>query len=94
MIDHVGVIKIDVEGSELAAFQGAHNLLSKSHPVLLVEFHAIVARQASWELVELYDLLKGYGYTAHEFNRNELVPFDQSRLSNPEFYANLIFKKD
>lgn len=90
-IDHVDVIKIDIEGSELAAFQGARDLLSKSHPIILVEFHALVAKQANWELVELYDFLKSYGYNAYELNRDELVPFDRSRLSHPEFYSNLIF---
>lgn len=93
-IGHVDVIKIDVEGSELAAFRGAHELLGKSHPVLLVEFHALVAKQAGWELVELYDLLMSYGYKAYELNRSGLVPFESSRLSNPEFYSNLIFLTD
>lgn len=93
-IDHVDVIKIDIEGSELAAFQGAHNLLSKSHPVLLVEFHAVVAKQANWELVELYNLLKSYGYNVYELNRRKLIPFERSRLSDPAFYANLIFLTD
>ena len=93
-IGHVDVIKMDIEGSELAAFQGAHDLLSKNHPVLLVEFHAIVARQAKWELVELYNLLMSYGYNAYELNRGRLVPFERSRLSDPEFYSNLIFLTD
>lgn len=92
-IDYVGVIKIDIEGSELAAFQGAHDLLNKSHPVLLVEFHALAAKQANWELVELYNLLKSYGYSAHKLRRNGLVTFDPSGLSEPEFYTNLIFTK-
>lgn len=91
-IDQVGVIKIDIEGSELAAFQGAHNLLSKCRPILLVEFHAVVAKQANWELVELYNLLKSYHYNVFELDRKGLIPFDPSRLSEPEFYANLIFK--
>lgn len=93
-IDHVDVIKIDIEGSELAAFQGAHDLLSKSHPVLLVEFHALVAKQANWELTDLYNLLKSYSYNAYELSRRGLIPFERSRLSNPEFYSNLIFLTD
>ena len=93
-IDHVDVIKMDIEGSELAAFQGAHNLLNKFHPVLLVEFHAIVAKQAGWELVELYDLLKSYGYKVYELKRRRLVPFESARLSDTDFYANLIFLTD
>lgn len=92
-IDQVGVIKIDIEGSELAAFQGAHNLLSKCRPVLLVEFHALVAKQANWELSELYNLLKSYDYNVFELSKKGLLPFDPSRLSSSDFYANLIFKK-
>lgn len=91
-IDQVDVIKIDIEGSELAAFQGAHNLLGKCRPTLLVEFHAVVAKQANWELVELYNLLKSYHYNVFELDRKRLIPFDPSRLSDPEFYANLIFR--
>lgn len=91
-IDRVDVIKIDIEGSELAAFQGARDLLNKNHPILLVEFHALVAKQANWELVELYDFLKGCGYNAYELKRSKLVPFDRSRLLHPEFYSNLIFQ--
>lgn len=91
-IDHVDVIKVDIEGSELAAFQGARDLLNKSRPILLVEFHALAAKQANWQLVELHDLLKGYGYNAYELKRGRLVPFDRSRLSHPEFYSNLIFQ--
>jgi len=93
-IEHVDAIKIDVEGSELAAFQGAHNILSKSHPLLLIEFHAIVAKQANWELDELYDLLMSYGYKAYELKKRKLIPFVRSRLANPEFYGNLIFLTD
>jgi len=91
-IDLVDVIKIDIEGAELAAFQGAHNLLSKCRPVLLVEFNALAAKQANWRLVELYNLLKNYDYNVFELSRKGLISFEPSRLSSPEFYANLIFQ--
>ncbi len=90
-ISRVDVIKMDIEGSELAAFQGAHNILSQHRPLLLIEFHTVVAQQAGWKLGALYDLLVGYGYRVFELSRKKLVPFDQSRLVEPEFYANLIF---
>ena len=35
--DHVGLIKIDVEGFELRVLQGAARILARSHPVLYVE---------------------------------------------------------
>lgn len=90
-IDKVDVIKMDIEGSELAAFMGAHEILSKHRPVLLIEFHALVAKQAGWELTDLYGLISKHSYNAYELNKRKLVPFDSSRLSSPDFYANLIF---
>jgi FkbM family methyltransferase len=90
-VERVDVIKMDIEGSELAAFSGAKELLQKHRPLLLIEFHSLVARQAGWELKELYSLLSQYGYDAHELVKRKLVPFDSSRLASPDFYANLIF---
>jgi FkbM family methyltransferase len=34
-------LKCDVEGAEVAVFQGATNLLSTKHPILLVEMHSL-----------------------------------------------------
>ncbi len=90
-IERVDVIKMDIEGSELAAFRGAHDLLSVHHPLLLVEFHSLVAKQAGWKLPVLYDLLVDYGYSVYELQKGKLSKFDRESLSSPEFYANLIF---
>lgn len=94
-IDHgvgkVDVIKMDIEGSEFAAFRGARRILGRDRPLLLVEFHALSAKQSGWELHELYGLLSQYGYSVHELVKRKLVPFDSARLSSPDFYANLIF---
>lgn len=90
-IEKVDVIKMDIEGSELAAFTGAQEILNKHRPVLLIEFHALVAKQAGWELMELYRLLTKYGYNANELIKRKLVPFDSSRLASPDFYSNLVF---
>lgn len=90
-IEKVDVIKMDIEGSELAAFTGAQEILNKHRPVLLIEFHALVAKQAGWDLMDLYRLLSKYGYNAHELSKRKLVPFDSSRLASQDFYSNLIF---
>jgi FkbM family methyltransferase len=90
-IDRIDVIKMDIEGSEFAAFIGAREILDRFHPMLLVEFHAVVARQSGWELADLYELLLHHGYKAYELDKRKLVPFDGSRLSTADFYANLIF---
>lgn len=90
-IEKVDVIKMDIEGSELAAFMGAGEILSKHRPLLLIEFHALVAKQAGWELVDLYNLISHYGYNSYELIKRKLIPLDRARLSSPDFYANLIF---
>jgi len=93
-IGKVDVIKMDIEGSELRAFQGAEQILRASRPLLLVEFNALVATQAGWKLSELYDLLRQYGYRTCELRRRKLMPFDEARLSDPNCFANLIFLHD
>jgi FkbM family methyltransferase len=93
-IGRVDVIKMDIEGSELRAFQGARQILRESRPLLLVEFNAPVATQAGWKLSELYELIRPYGYRACELHRRKLAPFDESRLSDPNCFANLIFQHE
>jgi FkbM family methyltransferase len=39
---HPGLMKIDVEGAEIAALKGAHEVIRASRPVLLVEVHPTV----------------------------------------------------
>lgn len=90
-IDRVDVIKMDIEGGELRAFQGARRILRESHPLLLVEFNALVATPAGWKSSELYELIRGYGYNAYEIRRGKLIGFNDSGMSAPDFYANLIF---
>ena len=90
-IDRVDVIKMDIEGGELRAFQGARQILRASRPLLLVEFNGLVATQAGWKSSELYEHLRQYGYSVYEIHRGKLVGFDESRMSAPDFYANLIF---
>lgn len=90
-IDRVDVIKMDIEGGELRAFQGAQRILRESRPLLLVEFNALVATPAGWKSSELYELVRSCGYNAYEIRRGKLMDFDESRMSAPDFYANLIF---
>jgi FkbM family methyltransferase len=93
-ISHVDVIKMDIEGGELRAFRGAERILCEWHPLLLVEFNALVTAPAGWKSSELYDLIRGHGYNAYELRKGKLVRFDDSGMSAPDFYANLIFQHE
>ena len=56
----VSVLKIDVEGGELAVLQGASALLVRDHPAILLE---------AWgaeQLDPIHALLVSAGYTQHQ----------------------------
>jgi FkbM family methyltransferase len=55
-IEHVDLIKIDVEGVEIEAFKGAKNILNKSHPRII--FEAMTPEKIN----EITDFLKEYKY--------------------------------
>ena len=52
-------VKMDIEGSEVAALQGARATLDRFHPPLIVETHSVNGKSTA-DAVEA--LLRGYGY--------------------------------
>ncbi len=58
-IPDVGFIKIDVEGHELEVLRGAHQLLKRSHPSLMIE---IEDRHRPGNLKSVPEFLSWYGY--------------------------------
>jgi FkbM family methyltransferase len=56
------VIKIDVQGAELQALQGAERLLRKHHPVLFLELHPQIIGRFGGTVGELHELLMRHGY--------------------------------
>jgi FkbM family methyltransferase len=59
----VDLIKLDVEGAEMAALEGAQGLLTcADRPVVIVEYHSDVARRSGWSLADLRSFLESRGY--------------------------------
>lgn len=58
----IDLIKIDVEGGELACLQGAETVLRRFKPSLIVEIQEFSAHQAGWEVEELFQYLSVLGY--------------------------------
>lgn len=56
------LIKIDVEGSELAALIGAKQTLKQHQPVVFFEYSATTSHDAGYERSRLIKLLKPLGY--------------------------------
>lgn len=59
------LIKIDIEGAEYLALKGAGEILSKYHPLLLIEIHSDFNRQ------EIQKTLEKFGYNIEILNREK-----------------------
>ncbi len=93
-IQHVDLIKLDVEGWEYNVLKGAHDLMSKpDSPVMLVEFTETNAFAAGYYCGELFDYVKSFGYEWYSFDMGtNTLNLQQKKLHYP--YENLIAIKD
>ena len=64
------VIKIDVEGYELAVLRGAEELLRKLRPLLFIEVRDSHLRRAGTTRADLYAWLAARNYAAYGFDRS------------------------
>ena len=58
------IVKIDIEGGEGLALQGADKLISEIKPLFIIELHGKDAAEECWLI------LTGAGYTIHKLARN------------------------
>ena len=74
----IDFIKIDVEGAELLALQGADQILRSSRPTMMMEFNREQLANVSQTTPEaLFELVSGYGYSAWHINWDgDLIPFE------------------
>ena len=86
----VGILKMNVEGSEGRIIAGAENLLREGSPIIMMEFWPYGLKQVGDDAEKLFDLLLNYGYTAsmidtklgseaHRIRKGDLFPL------KPEF---------
>lgn len=76
-------IKCDVEGLEFQVFSSFTKTLEKHHPILLCE---LFDRNL---LINLFDLLKPFGYKAYELERETLLPLDaykEGQIASKNYY--------
>lgn len=82
-LDDIGLIKIDVEGHELAVLRGATQTLTRNRPAIVVEAEERHHRDA---VAEITALLAGLGYAGH-FDlggaRRPIAEFDPARHQDP-----------
>ncbi len=58
-IGQVDLVKLDVEGAELAALQGMRGLLQRDHPAILIEICRKTAARLGYDVQDIWELLVG-----------------------------------
>lgn len=61
---NVSVIKIDVEGAEADVIAGAHGLIARDHPALVIEWSALNLPAYGIEPEHLFEICREIGYRA------------------------------
>jgi FkbM family methyltransferase len=80
-VRRVDLVKIDVEGAELAVLRGSAATLTRFKPHLIIEVQEDTARAAGYRAVDILSFLKPMGYGFHVIGRNgRLRPVDESSL--------------
>ena len=67
--NRVDLIKIDIEGGELAALRGAQQIIEHHRPKLIVELNDLACRRAGSSAQQLLEHLQGLGYRCSTIGR-------------------------
>jgi FkbM family methyltransferase len=78
-LSRVDVIKMDIEGGELAAICGARETLARFRPLLLVEVADRSLRHQGASSAQLLDLITSYGYRLFAFSPSTGWPVPAER---------------
>lgn len=82
-LQRLDLIKIDIEGGELSALQGAKHVLATLKPALIVEVSAQTCEAAGYKMQDVYRFLEENGYTIYCIRRKgALKPIDVDDLSD------------
>jgi FkbM family methyltransferase len=86
------LIKIDVEGYEFKALQGAGQLLARCQWVL-AEYSPGFMRRGGMEPADLVDLLEGHGLFPHQIGARDVQPLSRDALLALERQTNILWAR-
>ncbi len=73
-IEHVDLLKMDIEGAEGVAIDGLQNFLRKGAiSRILLELHPHLLHQLGSSVSEVIGTLRGFGYDIHRIDHSEVV---------------------
>jgi FkbM family methyltransferase len=78
-LPRVDVIKMDVEGAEVKALQGAAGVLERFRPLLLIEFADPALGQQGGSSAQIWNFLEQHHYRIHEFDPRTGAPLPAQR---------------
>lgn len=90
--ERVDLLKIDIEGAEVAALRGAGDLLSRPDaPTVICEVSEYSLRAMGSSKDELFDIMVGHGYSAHIISSIRRSNLSRERVF---FQYDVLFSKD
>jgi FkbM family methyltransferase len=72
-INRIDFVKMDIEGGEYHALQGAQKVLSRFRPVIVAELNAVCLARSNRKPEDVFALLRGLGYGCTPFNDGVLA---------------------
>lgn len=88
-VNKIDFIKIDIEGGELFALQGAKHTIKKFQPDVMVEINGPTYEAAGYSIQGVYDFFHSLGYKPFEITKyGMLVPSRQMPV-----FKNIVFRK-
>lgn len=79
-IQHIGLIKIDVEGGELEVVRGAEHVLRSQQPALIIEMSSGLQSARGFTVPQFKSMLKDWGFSPFTINDDGTLrpsPLDQ-----------------